>query len=110
MNLNFILYSSNITQQKENIVRIRDNRRRSPVRRKRYLQELGAKLRQHELEGVNASTEIQVAARRVADENRKLRRLLAQYGVGENAIDVHLRTPTITNPTASYRSTSLREE
>ncbi|OBT71419.1 hypothetical protein VF21_09805 [Pseudogymnoascus sp. 05NY08] len=66
---------------KANLARIRDNQRRSRARRKEYLQELEGRLRQCELTGVEASSEIQGAARRVIEENRRLRLLLAQHGL-----------------------------
>lgn len=78
--------------EKANLARIRDNQRRSRARRKEYLQELEARLRQCELQGIEASAEIQQAARRVADENKKLRSLLAQHGVGEDNIEGYLQT------------------
>lgn len=76
--------------EKGNLARIRDNQRRSRARRKEYLQELETKLRMCELHGVEASTEIQVAARRVASENKKLRALLLQNGVSEDSIEAFL--------------------
>ncbi|KAF4636167.1 hypothetical protein G7Y89_g1909 [Cudoniella acicularis] len=83
-------------KEKANLARIRDNQRRSRARRKEYLQELEARLRQCELQGIEASAEIQLAARRVADENKKLRVLLAQNGIGEDSIDAYLNS----SPTA----------
>lgn len=53
--------------------RIRENQRRSRARRKEYLQELEQKLRKCEQAGVNASVDIQLAARGVAEENKRLR-------------------------------------
>lgn len=83
--------------EKANLARIRDNQRRSRARRKEYLQELEARLRQCELQGIEASSEIQMAARRVADENKKLRAMLAQQGIGEESIETFLQTsPTDT--------------
>ncbi|PBP25570.1 hypothetical protein BUE80_DR003525 [Diplocarpon rosae] len=78
--------------EKANLARIRDNQRRSRARRKEYLQELEARLRKCELQGVEASSEIQTAARRVADENKKLRLLLAQHGVRDNSIETYLQS------------------
>ncbi|KFY13345.1 hypothetical protein V492_03333 [Pseudogymnoascus sp. VKM F-4246] len=66
---------------KANLARIRDNQRRSRARRKEYLQELEGRVRQCELTGVEASSEIQGAARKVIEENRRLRLLLAQHGL-----------------------------
>ncbi|KAL8925818.1 MAG: hypothetical protein Q9208_003315 [Pyrenodesmia sp. 3 TL-2023] len=66
--------------------RIRDNQRRSRARRKAYLEELEAKVRTYEAQGVEAASEIQAAARRVVEqnqelkeENERLRRLVADY-------------------------------
>ncbi|KAE9371168.1 hypothetical protein N431DRAFT_425837 [Stipitochalara longipes BDJ] len=85
------------SKEKANLARIRDNQRRSRARRKEYLQELEARLRQCELQGIEASSEIQMAARRVAEENKKLRGLLAQHGVGEDTIETYLETPPTTD-------------
>ncbi|PKS09247.1 hypothetical protein jhhlp_003861 [Lomentospora prolificans] len=75
-----------------NLERIRNNQRRSRARKKEYVQELEGRLRKVELQGVNAASEIQVAARRVASENKKLRALLHQNGVTEDAIETYLYT------------------
>ncbi|TVY19617.1 hypothetical protein LARI1_G002578 [Lachnellula arida] len=80
--------------EKANLARIRDNQRRSRARRKEYLQELEAKLRQCELQGIEASAEIQVAARRVADENKKLRGLLFHNGIADDSIESYLNSET----------------
>jgi hypothetical protein len=80
------------SKEKANLARIRDNQRRSRARRKEYLQELEARLRQCELQGIEASSEIQMAARRVADENKKLRGLLAQHGVADDTIETYIQT------------------
>jgi hypothetical protein len=84
-------------KEKANLARIRDNQRRSRARRKEYLQELEAKLRQCELQGIEASAEIQIAARRVADENKKLRGLLIQNGIGDESIEAFLSTSPSTD-------------
>ena len=46
-----------MSQEKANLARIRDNQSRSHARYKEYLQELEARLRQCELQGIEASTE-----------------------------------------------------
>lgn len=84
-----------MSQEKANLARIRDNQRRSRARRKEYLQELEARLRQIELQGIAPSPEIQLAARRVADENKKLRALLARHGVSDDSIVAHLQSSRI---------------
>lgn len=69
-----------------NLARVRDNQRRSRARRKEYLTDLESKYRHCEQVGVEASAAIQGAARRVAEENRKLRTLLKRKGVSEEEI------------------------
>ena len=70
-----------------NAARVRDNQRRSRARRKEYVQELEAKVRHYEKQGVQAAKEIQDAARVVLEENRalkaelqELKRLREVYG------------------------------
>lgn len=77
----------------QNLARIRDNQRRSRARRKEYLQELEAKIRSCEQVGIEASSEIQTAARKVLDENRKLRALLHERGVSEPEVIAALGGP-----------------
>ncbi|KAI6783408.1 uncharacterized protein J7T54_004435 [Emericellopsis cladophorae] len=72
--------------QRANLARIRDNQRRSRARKREYLQELEQRLRTCELQGIEASAEVQMAARRVADENRLLREMLHEQGVGDDYI------------------------
>ncbi|MCJ1259091.1 hypothetical protein MMC24_006926 [Lignoscripta atroalba] len=77
-------------QDKANLARVRDNQRRSRARRKEYLQDLEDKYRNCELLGAEAASEIQTAARRVAEENKRLRALLRARGVSDDEIDGHL--------------------
>ena len=89
-------------QQKANLARIRDNQRRSRARKREYLQELEQRLRLCELQGIEASAEVQMAARRVAEENRQLRELLHKQGVSEEYIVHYLQASMIApdlNPT-----------
>ncbi|KAG6006413.1 hypothetical protein E4U21_007079 [Claviceps maximensis] len=79
------------SNQRANLARIRDNQRRSRARRREYMQELEQKLRACELQGVEASTEVQIAARRVADENVKLRELLHKHGATDEYIAQYLQ-------------------
>jgi hypothetical protein len=74
-------------QKTANLARIRDNQRRSRARRKDYLKELETRYRNCEQIGVSASTELQAAAKGVAEENRRLRDLLRAYGISEVEID-----------------------
>ncbi|CAJ2501927.1 Uu.00g047800.m01.CDS01 [Anthostomella pinea] len=75
-----------------NLIRIRDNQRRSRARRKEYVKELERRLRIIERKGVEASSEIQQAARKVAEENKKLRALLLRQGLTRERVDALLHT------------------
>ncbi|KAF1919560.1 hypothetical protein BDU57DRAFT_469710 [Ampelomyces quisqualis] len=90
------------SQKAQNLARIRDNQRRSRARRKEYLQELEAKIRACEQVGIEASSEIQSAARKVVEENRMLRSLLHKRGVSKAEIMVALGGP----PDRPYEQTS----
>jgi hypothetical protein len=50
------------------------------------------------LQGIEASPEIQVAARKVADENKRLRTLLAEHGVADDSIEECLKSGSATGP------------
>ncbi|KAK5688467.1 hypothetical protein LTS10_000445 [Elasticomyces elasticus] len=76
--------------KKKNLARIRDNQRRSRARRKEYLSEIEAKYRTCEQTGAEASAEIQQAARRVLEENKRLRELLKHQGLSDTEIDKFL--------------------
>ena len=74
-------------QKTANLARVRDNQRRSRARRREYLSELEEKWRICEHRGIEASAEIQAAARRVVEENKRLRQLLYQHGILDVEID-----------------------
>lgn len=71
-------------------VRIRNNQRRSRARRKEYIEDLEQRIRRFERQGVEATTEVQTAARKVARENALLRALLVANGVSNQEIDDYL--------------------
>lgn len=73
------------------MARIRDNQRRSRARRREYLQDLEQRLRLCELQGIEATTEVQLAARRVAEENKQLRQLLNKHGFSDDYISRFLQ-------------------
>ncbi|KAG7139059.1 hypothetical protein HYQ45_003858 [Verticillium longisporum] len=74
-----------------NASRIRENQRRSRAQRKELVEDLQRKVQEYEQRGIEASLEMQRAARDVAIENSRLRALLAQRGVTNHEIDTHLR-------------------
>lgn len=63
-----------------NANRIRDNQRRSRARQKEHLKSLESKVRRCERLGIQASLEIQAAARAVLEENKHLKALLKSRG------------------------------
>ncbi|KAJ4318894.1 hypothetical protein N0V84_006611 [Fusarium piperis] len=73
-------------------VRIRDNQRRSRARHKEYVEGLQKKLQDYERQGVEATLQMQQAARNVAVENSRLRILLGYHGVTAEEIDKFLQS------------------
>lgn len=71
--------------------RARDNQRTSRARRKELLNDLRRRLDQYERRDVQATLDMQQAARRVAWENARLRVLLEQKGVPEAEVEWWLR-------------------
>ncbi|KAI5866637.1 hypothetical protein GGS23DRAFT_551376 [Durotheca rogersii] len=84
-----------VSQDKANLTRVRDNQRRSRARRKEYVQELEKRLRICELQGIEASFEIQQAARRVLEDNKKMRILLNSIGFRNERITNFLHTGSL---------------
>ncbi|SPQ26251.1 b5e770e3-ee4e-4a3d-8d25-bc88b3d64abd [Thermothielavioides terrestris] len=70
--------------------RIRNNQRRSRARHREFVNELKAKIREYEQQGVQATLEMRQAARKVALENARLRSLLASCGVSAAQVDHYL--------------------
>ncbi|KAH5998030.1 hypothetical protein HBI68_160320 [Parastagonospora nodorum] len=73
-------------------LRIRENQRRSRNRRKELIDELQGRIQKYEREGVAATQEMQRAARKVAEENARLRSLLAHHGILQDEVDAFLRS------------------
>ena len=71
--------------------RLRENQRRSRQRKKEYLGSLETRVRECERLGVEATVEVQKAARQVVRENSRLRELLRVKGVGEGEVEKWLR-------------------
>lgn len=67
--------------------RIRDNQRRSRARQKEYIHELEEKVQACGRLGVQASLEIQQAARNVLEENKRLRALLLSRDLGDGGLE-----------------------
>ncbi|KAI1766229.1 hypothetical protein GGR53DRAFT_224035 [Hypoxylon sp. FL1150] len=80
------------SSDKENLTRIRDNQRRSRARRRQYIQELEMQIKSYRARGIEVTTEIQRAARRVAEENKKMRILLNDLGFDDERISHFLQS------------------
>lgn len=70
--------------------RIRENQRRSRARRKEFVEGMQRRLDDYEKQGVEATLQMQQAARTVAIENSRLRLLLGRRGVTGDEIDKFL--------------------
>ncbi|KAK6535851.1 hypothetical protein TWF281_000101 [Arthrobotrys megalospora] len=72
--------------------RIRDNQRRSRANKKEYIASLEQKLAEYNAQGVQATIEMQTAARAVALENERLRMLLNEVGVSPERVTSYLQS------------------
>ncbi|KAL8376643.1 hypothetical protein RB595_007652 [Gaeumannomyces hyphopodioides] len=77
----------------ESTVQNRNNQRLSRARRRGLIEDLQRRLQEYERRGVEASLEMQRAARSVVLENQRLRALLAARGVSQDEIAAHLFAP-----------------
>ncbi|KAJ6438195.1 bZIP transcription factor domain-containing protein [Purpureocillium lavendulum] len=73
-------------------VRIRENQRRSRARRKEYVEGLERKVHDYEKNRVEATLEMQTAARTVALENSRLRAMLARMGASDADVEAFLQS------------------
>ncbi|KAJ9645073.1 hypothetical protein H2199_003077 [Coniosporium tulheliwenetii] len=71
----------------ERATRLRENKRKHRSRQKEYVADLERKLDEYRLQGIQATKEVQLSARRVAQENISLRLLLRQQGVDDVTVD-----------------------
>ncbi|KAI1394080.1 uncharacterized protein F4822DRAFT_36209 [Hypoxylon trugodes] len=78
-----------------NLARLRDNQRKSRARRKEYVNSIERQLRDYHRRGVESTAEIQRAARRVAEENKKMRALLNRIGFDDGSISCFLQTGSL---------------
>jgi hypothetical protein len=77
-------------KQDDFLLRNREVQRRSRARRKDYIQDLEKRVWQFQRDGIQATAEVQAAARKVAQENSWLRSLLAKHGISAAEIKGHL--------------------
>lgn len=72
--------------------RLRDYQRKCRARHRDFVNDLKRRLAEYERSGVQATLEMQQAARAVEQTNRRLRQLLALHGVSDNEVDRFLRS------------------
>ncbi|KID86942.1 hypothetical protein MGU_06071 [Metarhizium guizhouense ARSEF 977] len=94
--------------QSASAIRIRDNQRRSRARRKEYVENLERKVQEYERRGVEATLEMQQAARTVAVENARLKMMLASLGVSEGDVDDFLAACQDREAAEALSSVSMR--
>ncbi len=68
--------------------RLTENKRRYRARQKEYVADLEQRLADARAQGISATTQVQLAARKVVDENGRLRGLLRLAGFADEEIDV----------------------
>lgn len=73
--------------QTDNLARIRNNQRRCRERRREYIAELELKLKYHEEEMLQCSTQLQTTTQNLLCENELLKRLLESSGICQNSQD-----------------------
>jgi hypothetical protein len=94
-------------QQVDRTLRLRENKRRNRQRQKDYTAELESRLRNLQSEGVKATQEVQLSARRVVQDNLRLKALLRSKGVDEHTINTWTPDGEIANsPTAKGQGAS----
>ena len=74
-------------QESQRAARLRNNKRRNRQRQKDYTSSLEGQLRDLKCQGVQATQEVQRSARKVAEDNTRLRALLRHVGVAEHVIE-----------------------
>ncbi|KAK5988119.1 hypothetical protein PT974_12259 [Cladobotryum mycophilum] len=85
-------------------VQNRECQRRSRARRRELIDDLKKRVEEYERKGVEASREMQEAARRVNIENQRLKQLLNLRGVSEDEIQQYLSSSEISSQATSSAS------
>lgn len=90
--------------QRQATDRNRVNQRNFRARRQAYIQELEQRLQRLDNDGVRATKEVQIAARRVDNENRLLRLLLrTQFSVSDSQLNKYLAGSICATDVCTYR-------
>ncbi|PVH77933.1 hypothetical protein DL98DRAFT_573486 [Cadophora sp. DSE1049] len=90
-------------QESQRAARLRNNKRRNRQRQKDYTAGLETQLRELQSQGVQATQEVQMSARKVVEDNVRLRALLQHIGVADHVIDTW--KPNSVGRAAEHRST-----
>jgi hypothetical protein len=87
-----------VLQEHQRAARLRDNKRRNRQKQKDYTASLEAKLIELQARGVQATKEVQQSARRVVEENVRLKALLRYVGVNDFMIETWTPDSTEQSP------------
>jgi hypothetical protein len=74
-------------QESQRAIRLRNNKRRNRQKQKDYTSSLETKLRELQSQGVQATQEVQLSARKVVEDNARLKALLRHVGVEDHVIE-----------------------
>jgi hypothetical protein len=88
----------------------RENKRRHRQRQKEYTAELESKLRHLQSEGIKATLEVQAAAKKVFEDNLRLKALLRSAGI-DKPTTINTGTPrgAISNPSPAEGKAQARQ-
>ncbi|KAK4112656.1 hypothetical protein N656DRAFT_708738 [Canariomyces notabilis] len=85
--------------------RLTENKRRYRARRKEYVADLERRLEEMRVQGINATAQVQLAARKVVAENGRLRELLQLAGFTAEDIDLWAKSEH-----ADYKGLAMQRE
>lgn len=81
------IYTDGQQEDSSRASRLRDNKRRHRQRQKDYTASLESKVRELQSQGIQATQEVQSSARKVVEENARLRALLRHVGVEDHVVN-----------------------
>ena len=81
------VFHANTFKDVQRAARLRDNKRRNRQRQKDYTASLEIKLKELQSQGVQATKEVQQSARKVVEDNVRLKALLRHLGINDHVIE-----------------------
>jgi len=68
-------------------IRLRNNKRRHRQRQADYISSLETQLKEYQSQGVKVTQQVQLSARKVVEDNKRLKALLRHVGVTDDVIE-----------------------